>query len=64
MTYHEFITAQRFIQVQDMVRETDRPFNKIAEICGFDTYSTFYRTYKNYFGITPSEDRKKNSVSK
>lgn len=62
MTYHEFITSQRFIRAQDLVRETDKPFKEIAEICGFDTYSTFYRTYKKHFGITPSEDREKNSI--
>ena len=29
---------------------------KISEISGFSDYSTFYREYKNYFGITPSEE--------
>lgn len=62
MTYHEFITSQRFVKAQELVRETDKPLNEIAEICGFETYSTFYRTYKKHFNITPSEDREKNSI--
>ena len=64
MTYHEFITSQRFVKAQELVRGTNIPFIKIADICGFNTYSTFYRTYKRRFGITPSEDRENNLFSK
>lgn len=64
MTYHEFITSQRFVKAQELVRGTNIPFIKIADICGFNTYSTFYRTYKKRFGITPSEDRENNLFSK
>ncbi len=29
---------------------------KIAELCGYNDYSVFYKNYKNYFGVTPKED--------
>ena len=59
-----FISEKRFLEAKNLIYNTDEPLNKIAEQCGFDTYSTFYRGYKKYFGITPKEERinKNNSL--
>lgn len=56
LTYHELISEKRFLEARNLIYTTDEPLNKIAERCGFDTYSTFYRGYKKYFGITPKEE--------
>ena len=34
--------------------------NKIAEMCGYNEYSAFYKAYLNYFGISPKEYNQKN----
>ena len=30
-------------------------FGEIAERCGFNDYSNFVRTFKNYYGVTPTD---------
>lgn len=57
MTYHELISERRFLEARRLIIGTDEPLIKIAERCGFDTYSTFYRGYLKYYGITPKEER-------
>ena len=34
---------------------------QVAEKCSFYNYSTFYRLYKNFFGVTPKDYNKQNS---
>lgn len=57
LTFHELISEKRFLEARNLIYTTDEPLNKIAERCGFDTYSTFYRGYLKYFGITPKEEQ-------
>lgn len=32
------------------------PLSKVALLCGFANYSTFYRAYTSFFGVNPKED--------
>ncbi|WP_234396384.1 response regulator [Prevotella dentasini] len=34
-------------------------FNEVADLCGFDFYSSFVRAFRNVCGITPTEYRKR-----
>lgn len=36
-------------------------FGEIADRCGFNDYSNFVRTFKNIFGVTPTEYRRSNA---
>ena len=38
------------------IMNTGNDLIKIAEICGFNSYSAFYRTYIRNFGHPPSDD--------
>lgn len=38
-------------------------FGEIAERCGFNDYSNFVRTFKNAYGVTPTEYRRSNAGS-
>lgn len=57
MTFHQLISERRLLEAKNLIHTTAEPLNKIAERCGFDTYSTFYRRYLKYFGITPKEEQ-------
>lgn len=51
MTY---IRNKRLIRAKIMIDKGEKP-NKVFEACGFNDYSSFFRAYKKYFGISPSE---------
>lgn len=41
-----------------LIRLSDRPFTKIAAEAGFESARTFYRVFRNCYGISPSEYRR------
>ncbi len=40
---------------------TQMSFGEIADRCGFNDYSNFVRTFKNTYGVTPTEYRRSNA---
>ena len=52
----KYITEKRLIVAQGMLRQGVLP-TKVYEECGFDDYSSFYRSYRRYFGYSPSEEK-------
>ncbi len=56
-TYYDLIRERRFMAARIYVKTSNEPFYKIAQKCGFETYSTFYRNYLKYYGISPKQDR-------
>lgn len=62
-TLHEYITALRMIDAKDLM-DANISSTKIAEMCGYSSYSTFYRTYKEYYNVTPNDDNTKNTYDK
>lgn len=58
-TFLELIVELRCTQAKILLVEKNYPLIEVAKLCGFETYSTFYRTYKKYYGITPIQERKK-----
>ena len=56
-TYYDLIREKRYMAARDYVKNTNEPFYKIAEKCGFEIYSTFYRGYLKQFGISPKDER-------
>ena len=41
-----------------MVSKKTNDLHEIAELCGYNDYSAFYKNYKSFFGISPKEDMK------
>lgn len=56
-TYYDLIREKRYIVAREVIKTTNEPFYKVAERCGFETYSTFYRGYIKQFGISPKQER-------
>ena len=50
---HKYIVKKRLMQARKLI-ETGMHASQIYQKCGFSDYSTFYRAYKNYFGVAPS----------
>ena len=50
-----YITEKRLLAAQQMIRAGGNPTNIYAD-CGFREYSTFYRSYRAFFGWSPSKD--------
>ena len=53
----KYITEKRLIAAQVLLRQGVPP-TKVYEDCGFDDYSAFYRSFRNFFGYAPSLEGK------
>ena len=56
-TFHEWIEKRRIYEAQFRVRDNYFGLHQAASICGFDTYSTFYRAFKKEYGVSPKQYR-------
>ena len=61
--YRSLILKHRMEFADILLRDTSRSMEKIAEEVGYWSYSGFYQAYVNYFGVSPSEKRKKSVES-
>ena len=52
----EFVRAKRLNLAEMLIKNSNYPLNKIAEICGFNDYSTFYKAYKNRYNKSPNDE--------
>jgi len=53
-TLTEIINRERILLAQSLILEKKKSLTEIAEICGFNSYSYFSRTFKKLIGITPN----------
>ena len=51
----EYITIKRLISARNRIRIGEQA-GKVCTSCGFKDYSSFYRMYKNRFGVSPKQD--------
>ncbi len=61
LTLKELATSIKLEKTLQLLTRTDKPISVIAQECGFGTDKTFYRIFKNEFGITPREYRLRGS---
>ena len=54
----KYMTDKRMNEARIYLQNGSTP-QDTSEICGFDNYSTFYRSYVKQFGVAPSETYKK-----
>lgn len=56
-TFHEFVIDRRLNFAEAAVRISDHGMREIATNSGFESYATFYRAFKNKYGLSPNEYR-------
>lgn len=56
VSFHHFVTQRRLIAAKSMILE-GQPMDKVSERVGFADYSTFYRAFKQEYGISPRQYR-------
>lgn len=54
MTIKNYINLQRVAKARELLLSGRTPAD-IPKLCGFNDYSTFYRTFKRYTGYSPAE---------
>ena len=56
------ILEKRMNCAMGYITETDTPLNKIAEISGYNSYNSFYKAFKQYYGFTPEKPRENRTI--
>lgn len=59
-TFGAYLQLQRLVKARRMLEKTRDSVIEIADECGFMSSGYFSTVFKNYFGMTPLEYRKKN----
>lgn len=57
-TLNDYVTALRLNDAEQMLKNGMISTMKIAQLCGFKNYSTFYRAYKKHFGVSPNKTKR------
>ncbi|MDZ7897534.1 MAG: AraC family transcriptional regulator [Arcicella sp.] len=57
-TIFEFIRENRMIKARHLLQSTNPNITEIAYNVGYSSLSSFSQSYKNYFGISPTEQIK------
>lgn len=60
-TVNEYVQNRRLDLAKNLIRNTDFSFSEIAYMVGLSSKSYFSKIFKDRYGITPSEIRKKNA---
>lgn len=55
--FHEYLSSLRVSKSKELLLETNHPVTKIGEMVGFTTHSTFFRIFKKFEGINPTQFR-------
>ena len=57
MTFNDYLKTLRMEKVGQLLIATQMSIWEIAQHCGYQSESTFYRAFKKYYGISPSDYR-------
>lgn len=55
--FHEYLASFRISKSKALLTESDFSVTKIGELVGFSTHSTFFRIFKKFEGISPTQYR-------
>ncbi len=56
-TFHHFVTSKRMEKARDLILQ-GQPLESVGKAIGYQDHSTFYRAFRQTFGISPREFRK------
>ena len=56
-TFHHFLTGLRMEKARNLIRQ-GLPLESVGRAIGYQDHSTFYRAFRQTFGISPREYRK------
>ena len=56
-TFHHFVTGKRMEKARDLILQ-GLPLETVGRAIGYQVHSTFYRAFRQTFGISPREYRK------
>ncbi|MGG6309279.1 response regulator transcription factor [Paenibacillus macerans] len=59
MKFSEYLMAYRMLQAREYILTTDEKISSIALAVGYPNLNYFYTHFQGYFGMSPSELRKK-----
>ena len=59
-TFKEYLTILRLDTANTLIKAGYYSLASVAKLSGFPDYSAFIRTYKKYYGFSPSQALKKN----
>ena len=60
-TIKAYITELKLADARKLLKTTTLSINQISELCGFESYSYFIKTFRTHQGIAPLKYRKQNS---
>ena len=55
-TFHDFVTNRRMVMADKLIRE-GIPLEQVGKMVGYQDHSTFYRAFRQHYGISPREYR-------
>ena len=55
ITYYDYLTAYRLDRAIDMLADPKAKITDISPLCGFATVRTFNRSFKGFFGCSPTD---------
>ena len=55
-TFHDFVRNRRMVMSDRLIRQ-GIPLEQVGKMVGYQDHSTFYRAFRQYFGISPREYR-------
>jgi len=58
ITIQNIIESERVLLAKDYLLANDIPVSKVAALCGFNEYNTFYKCFKRHMGMGPADFRK------
>ena len=61
-TFHSYVTQRRMVAAEDLIR-CGVPLEEVGRKVGFQDHSSFYRAFRQSFGMSPREYRKQKKQS-
>ena len=56
VTFHDFVTNRRMVMAEKYIKE-GFPLEQVGKMVGYQDHSTFYRAFRQHYGISPREFR-------
>ena len=56
VSFHGFVTNRRMMMAENHIRE-GIPLEQVGKMVGYQDHSTFYRAFRQHYGISPREFR-------